>query len=108
MQSFFFFLLLSGFYSKKELRVDKDNAETQRKEIYQDLLIWALFANRQELATIFWVKCNNQLCKNFLFSLIYYIENDHLIKPETEMSFIYLTFFYIFLRSTNSLCIVFI
>ncbi|XP_076102526.1 transient receptor potential cation channel subfamily M member 2-like isoform X1 [Mytilus galloprovincialis] len=49
------------FYSKKELRVDKDNAETQRKEIYQDLLIWALFANRQELATIFWVKCNNQL-----------------------------------------------
>ncbi|CAG2203521.1 unnamed protein product [Mytilus edulis] len=51
----------SKILQQKELRVDKDNAETQRKEIYQDLLIWALFANRQELATIFWVKCNNQL-----------------------------------------------
>ncbi|XP_063435619.1 uncharacterized protein LOC134716540 [Mytilus trossulus] len=58
------------FYSKTELRVDKDNAETQRKEIYHDLLIWALFANRQELATLFWIKCNNQLLTAILASCV--------------------------------------
>ncbi|CAG2188702.1 TRPM2 [Mytilus edulis] len=58
------------FYSKTELRVDKNNAETQRKEIYHDLLIWALFANRQELATLFWIKCNNQLLTAILASCV--------------------------------------
>lgn len=58
------------FYSKTELRVDKNNAEKQRKEIYHDLLIWSLFANRQELATLFWIKCNNQLLTAILASCV--------------------------------------
>ena len=31
-----------------------------------DILLWAIFSNRKELAEIFWLRTNNQLCKFFL------------------------------------------
>lgn len=55
------FVLLQESYSNEDIK-------NERKDIYQDLLIWSLFANRQELATLFWVKCENQLRKDvFIF-----------------------------------------
>ncbi|VDI46867.1 Hypothetical predicted protein [Mytilus galloprovincialis] len=43
----------------------RDNSLNRKEEgsAYQDLLIWAIFVNRPKLATIFWMKCANPLCK---------------------------------------------
>ena len=46
----------------KSKKKDKDKPE--KENIYQDLLIWALFADRPKMATLFWMECENQLCKN--------------------------------------------
>ncbi|XP_071171553.1 transient receptor potential cation channel subfamily M member-like 2 [Mytilus edulis] len=55
-------------YPKKSY--NKEDMKNERKDIYQDLLIWSLFANRQELATLFWVKCENQLLTAILASCV--------------------------------------
>ncbi|OPL33639.1 transient 3 receptor potential cation channel subfamily m member, partial [Mytilus galloprovincialis] len=55
-------------YPKKSY--NKEDIKNERKDIYQDLLIWSLFANRQELATLFWVKCENQLLTAILASCV--------------------------------------
>ncbi|XP_052100138.1 uncharacterized protein LOC127734332 [Mytilus californianus] len=41
----------------------KDDNLTKSDSSFEDLLIWAILVNRPKLATIFWMKCNNQLCK---------------------------------------------
>ncbi|CAC5398391.1 TRPM2 [Mytilus coruscus] len=44
-------------------RRDDSLNRKEKGSAYQDLLIWAIFVNRPKLATIFWMKCENPLCK---------------------------------------------
>lgn len=41
----------------------KTNTETEETCDISDILLWALFANRKELAEIFWIKGEDHLCK---------------------------------------------
>ena len=44
-------------------KMRKTNAETEETCDTSDILLWALFANRKELAEIFWIKGEDHLCK---------------------------------------------
>ncbi|OPL21186.1 hypothetical protein AM593_03837, partial [Mytilus galloprovincialis] len=41
----------------------KNDNQPTSDSVFQDLLVWAILVNRPKLATIFWMKCKNQLCK---------------------------------------------
>ncbi|VDI16857.1 Hypothetical predicted protein, partial [Mytilus galloprovincialis] len=49
---------------------DKGKNEDLSKDLYQDLLAWALFANRKELAGVFWSKCENPLLTAIMASSV--------------------------------------
>ena len=64
----------------------KTNAEAEETCDTSDILLWALFANRKELAEIFWIKGEDHLCKfafrihktyiNYMyFPYVVYLEN---------------------------------
>ncbi|XP_063431693.1 uncharacterized protein LOC134714381 [Mytilus trossulus] len=64
----------------------KDYNETHSDSSFQDLLIWAILANRPKLATIFWMKCNNQLLCALLASSVYK-EMAYKVKSARDQSF---------------------
>lgn len=45
---------------------DRNTRCEMDRDMFQDLLIWAIFCNRRELATLFWSKCPNQLGKDLI------------------------------------------
>ncbi|CAC5379290.1 unnamed protein product [Mytilus coruscus] len=49
----------------------KDNNQPTSDSVFQDLLVWAILVNRPKLATIFWMKCKNQLLCALLASSAY-------------------------------------
>ncbi|CAG2208924.1 unnamed protein product [Mytilus edulis] len=55
---------------KNEADRDKGKNEDLSKDLYQDLLAWALFANRKELAGVFWSKCENPLLTAIMASSV--------------------------------------
>ena len=42
-----------------------NNADGLEEEKICDILLWAIFANRKELAEICWLRSKNHLCKFF-------------------------------------------
>ncbi|XP_071166794.1 transient receptor potential cation channel subfamily M member 1-like [Mytilus edulis] len=47
-----------------------DTIEEDKKQVYFDLLAWALLGNKVKLATVFWFKCKNQLLTAIMASSI--------------------------------------
>lgn len=41
--------------------------EYTKTSTISDILLWAIFANRKELAEICWLRCGNHLCKLLRF-----------------------------------------
>ncbi|XP_052100119.1 transient receptor potential cation channel subfamily M member 8-like isoform X3 [Mytilus californianus] len=56
---------------KEDMPKDESKKEDMPKDdLYHDLLAWALFANRKELAGVFWSKCKNPLLTAIMASSI--------------------------------------
>ncbi|CAC5398367.1 unnamed protein product [Mytilus coruscus] len=49
---------------------NKRNEDSTKDDSYHDLLAWALFANKKELAGVFWSKCKNPLLTAIMASSI--------------------------------------
>lgn len=63
------------FYIADE--IDKNLKEEEKQDNNtSDILLWAIFSNRKELAEIFWVRTSNQLCK--FFKYFFYFEQNYL------------------------------
>lgn len=59
----FIYLFLNCFYfAGKSDDIEDDDTD----ESISDLLLWTIFANRKELAEIFWLKSKNHLCMCFI------------------------------------------
>lgn len=59
----FTYLLSYGFnFAGKYDDVEDDDTDAS----ISDILLWTIFANRKELADIFWLKSKNHLCMLFI------------------------------------------
>lgn len=49
----------------------KEKKTKENNESSANLLLWAIFVNRKELAEICWLRGTNQLCKSYMFKVKY-------------------------------------
>lgn len=63
----FKYLIRFGIHFLEYILKDDDDDEKPEDETISSILLWAIFANRKELAEICWLKVENHLCRCFFF-----------------------------------------